>query len=92
MRERGSPPADISVVAAPPSTQQGQPVPVDDTQGAIRIAPPAAAPAPITGPLSQPTTRGQYTDPYAPGAAPPPGASTNSIGLLQSSPIAPVRN
>jgi hypothetical protein len=91
MRERGSPPPDISVAAAPPSDQLGQPVPVDDTQGAIRIAPPAAAPAPITGPVSQPTTRGQYTDPYAPGAAPPPGATNNSINLLQSSPLPPPR-
>ncbi len=91
MRERGSPPPDISLAAAPPSDQLGQPVPVDDTQGAIRIAPPAAAPAPITGPVSQPTTRGQYTDPYAPGAAPPPGAANNSINLLQSSPLPPPR-
>ena len=92
MRERGAPPPDISIAAAPPSDQQGQPVPVDDTQGAIRIAPPASAPAPIVGPSTQPTTRGQYTDPYAPGATPPPGANNNSIGLLQSSPIPPVGN
>ena len=92
MSQRGAPPPDISVAAAPPSDQQGQPVPVDNTPGAIRIAPPAAAPAPITGPSNQPTTRGQYTDPYAPGANPPPGASNNSIGLLQSSPIPPVQN
>jgi osmotically-inducible protein OsmY len=94
MRERGAPPADadISVAAAAPVDQQGQPVPVDTTQGAIRIAPPAAAPAPIVGPSIQPTTRGQYTDPYAPGAAPPPGASNNNIGLLQSSSIPPVSN
>ncbi|HOZ28745.1 MAG TPA: BON domain-containing protein [Hyphomonadaceae bacterium] len=90
MRERGSPPPDISVAAAPPSTQQGQPVPIDDTAGAIRIAPPASAPAPITGPSTQPTTRGQYTDPYAPGATPPPG-SNNNLGLLQSSPVPPPR-
>lgn len=89
MRERGSPPPDISVAAAPPSTQQGEPVPVDNTAGAIRIAPPAAAPAPITGPSTQPTTRGQYTDPYAPGAAPPPGASGNSLNVLQSSSLPP---
>ena len=92
MRERGSPPPEISVAAAPPSDQQGQPVPVDAIPSAISLAPPAEAPAPIVAPSAQPTTRGQYTDPYAPGAAPPPGANNNSIGLLQSSPIPPVKN
>jgi len=95
MRERGAPESapDISVAAAPLADQQGKPVVADPNQGAIRIAPPSAAPAPIVPPNSQPTTRGQYTDPYAPGAAPPPGAnSNNSIGLLQSSPIPPVQN
>lgn len=87
MRERGSPPPDISVATAPIVNEQGQAVPPDTTSGAIRIAPPAAAPAPIVP--SQPTTRGQYTDPYAPGAAPPPGASSNSIGLLNSSSLPP---
>jgi osmotically-inducible protein OsmY len=90
MRERGAPPPDISIAAAPPSDQQGQPIPVDTTAGAIRLAPAAAAPAPVTAPTSQPTTRGQYTDPYAPGATPPPG-SNNSDGL-QSSPVPPIRN
>ncbi|HPN06585.1 MAG TPA: BON domain-containing protein [Hyphomonadaceae bacterium] len=87
MRERGSPPPDISVATAPIVNEQGQTVQPDNTAGAIRIAPPAAAPAPIVP--SQPTTRGQYTDPYAPGAAPPPGASGNSIGLLNSSSLPP---
>jgi osmotically-inducible protein OsmY len=87
MRERGSPPPDISVATAPIVNEQGQTVQPDNTAGAIRIAPPAAAPAPIVP--SQPTTRGQYTDPYAPGATPPPGASNNSIGLLNSSSLPP---
>lgn len=89
MRERGSPPPDISIAVAPNVNEQGQTVPPDTTAGAIRIAPPASAPAPIVP--SQPTTRGQYTDPYAPGAAPPPGATNNSIGLLQSSSLPPPR-
>jgi osmotically-inducible protein OsmY len=87
MRERGSPPPDISVAAAPPSTAQGQPVPPDTTQGAIRLAPAAPDAAPIVGPDRTPTTRQQYGDPYAPGAAPPPGAN-NSLGL-QSTPLPP---
>jgi len=87
MHERGSPPPDISVATAPIVNEQGQTVQPDNTAGAIRIAPPAAAPAPIVP--SQPTTRGQYTDPYAPGATPPPGASNNSIGLLNSSSLPP---
>lgn len=82
MRERGSPPPDISVATAPIVNEQGQTVQPDNTAGAIRIAPPAAAPAPIVP--SQPTTRGQYTDPYAPGATPPPGANSNSNGLQSS--------
>jgi osmotically-inducible protein OsmY len=90
MRERGQPPPDISIAAAPPSDVQGQPIPVDAAQGPIRLAPAAGAPAPIVPPQSQPTTRGQYADPYAPGAAPPPGANTS--GGLQSSPIPPPRN
>lgn len=91
MRERGSPPPDISVAAAPPMDQQGQPVKVDDTQGAISLAPAAPKPAPIVEPQSQPVTRGQYGDPYAAGAAPPPGANGNTSGL-QSSPLPPVSN
>lgn len=93
MRGRGSPPPEISVAAAPPSDQQGQPIAVDPNPNAIRLAPPSGNPAPIVGPDAQPTTRGQYSDPYAPGATPPPGASSNNnVGLLQSSPIPPPRN
>jgi osmotically-inducible protein OsmY len=89
MRERGQPPPDISVAAAPPLDQQGQPVPVDTTAGAIKLAPASGTPAPIV--QTAPTTRAQYTDPYAPGATPPPGASGNTSGL-QSSPLPPPRN
>lgn len=91
MRERGAPPADISVAVAPTLNQQGQPVAVDDTRGAISIAPSGGQPAPIVPPQNQPTTRSQYGDPYAPGAAPPPGANGNTSGL-QSSPLPPVSN
>ncbi|MDZ4760969.1 MAG: BON domain-containing protein [Alphaproteobacteria bacterium] len=64
----------------------------DDSQ--VDIAPPADQPAPIVAPDRQPTRRGEYSDPYAPGAAPPPGASggganTNSLGL-ESAPMPPV--
>lgn len=90
MRERGQPPPDISLAGAPPSDQQGQPVAVDTSPGAIRLAPAAGAPAPIVQPNAAPTTRAQYTDPYAPGAAPPPGA--NNSGGLQSSPLPPPRS
>jgi osmotically-inducible protein OsmY len=91
MRERGSPPPDISVAAAPTLDSQGQLVPADNTQGAINIAPSAGKPAPIVPPQTQPTTRGQYGDPYAPGATPPPGSNSNTSGL-QSTPLPPVSN
>ena len=90
MREREQPPADISIAAAPPSDQQGQPIAVDTSPGAIKLAPVSGSPAPILQPDAQPTTRAQYTDPYAPGAAPPPG-SINSGGL-QSSPLPPPKS
>lgn len=91
MRERGSPPADISVAVAPALNQQGQPVAIDRTQGAINISPTSAKPAPIVQPQNQPATRGQYGDPYAPGATPPPGSNGNTSGL-QSSPLPPLSN
>jgi osmotically-inducible protein OsmY len=91
MRERGAPPPDISVAAAPMVNQQGQPVALDATQGAISIAPSATKPAPIVPPQSQPSTRSQYGDPYAPGAPPPPGSNGNTSGL-QSSPLPPLSN
>lgn len=82
MRQRGAPPPDISVAESPPPP---------DTAGApIRIAPAPGAPAPIVPPENSPTTRGAYTDPYAPGATPPPAASSNSLGL-QTAPLPPVR-
>jgi osmotically-inducible protein OsmY len=81
---------------APPTTQaavqqQAQP-PVEqpDQQGAIQIAPAADQGAPIVPPDRPPTTRGEYADPYAAGAAPPPGAANNSLGL-QSTPLPPAQ-
>jgi osmotically-inducible protein OsmY len=71
MRERGAPPVQTATSQVP-------------AQGAINIAPSADA-APIVPPDRPPTTRAQYGDPYAPGAAPPPGAN-NSGAALQSSP------
>lgn len=41
----------------------------------------------------QPTQRGQYRDPYAPGATPPPGAPGNLVGNsggLESAPLPPL--
>jgi osmotically-inducible protein OsmY len=58
--------------------------------GAVQIAPPAETAAPIVPPTQPPTTRAQYGDPYAPGAAPPPGASNNNLGL-QSAPLPPAQ-
>ena len=78
------------VAAAPPSDQQGQPVAVDASPGAIRLAPASGDPAPIVQPQTAPTTRAQYTDPYAPGAPPPP--ASNNSGGLQSSPLPPPRS
>jgi len=81
VRERGAPPPDISVAESP------QP---QDTQNApIRLAPAPTAPAPIVPPDNSPTTRQNYSDPYAPDAAPPPGAGNNSLGL-ESRPLPPV--
>jgi osmotically-inducible protein OsmY len=91
MRERGQPPPDISIAAAPPSDEQGQPIAVDTTRGAISLAPSSSRPAPVEAPKAQPTTRAQYSDPYAPGAAPPPGSNGNRSGL-QSSPLPPLKN
>lgn len=79
MRDRSRPPV-MTQTASP----QGQ-VP---TQGAIQIAPASEQAAPIVPPERPPTTRGQYGDPYATGAAPPPGASNNSLGL-ESAPLPP---
>ncbi len=91
VRERGTPP-DISVAASQLTDQQGQPVANDPQAGQpIRIAPASSAPAPIVQPDAQPTSRGQYSDPYAPGATPPPGSTGNSSGL-ESTQLPPVRN
>jgi osmotically-inducible protein OsmY len=58
--------------------------------GPVEIAPAAEQAAPIVPPAQPPTTRAQYRDPYAPGAAPPPGASSNDIGL-QTAPLPPAQ-
>jgi osmotically-inducible protein OsmY len=58
--------------------------------GAVQIAPSAETAAPIVPPAQAPTTRAQYGDPYAAGAAPPPGASNNDLGL-QSAPLPPAQ-
>lgn len=71
MRERGAPQVQTANTSPP-------------AQGAISIAPSSDA-APIVPPEKPPTTRAQYGDPYAPGAAPPPGAN-NAGAALQSSP------
>jgi osmotically-inducible protein OsmY len=91
MRERAGPPPDISVAAAPPSDQQGVPVADPSAGQPINIAPSSGPAAPIVSPSQSPTTRGQYSDPYAPGAAPPPGSNGNTGGL-QTVPLPPVRN
>jgi osmotically-inducible protein OsmY len=56
--------------------------------GAVQIAPEVETAAPIVAPDRPPTTRAQYGDPYVAGAAPPPGASNNDIGL-QTAPLPP---
>ena len=76
MRERGVP---------PPPIEQAQGVTREET---LAGAPASQTPAPIVPPARPPTTRGQYTDPYAPGAAPPPGSRNNSYGL-ESTPLPP---
>lgn len=91
MRERAGPPPEISVAAAPPSDEQGRPVADPSAGQPINIAPSSGAAAPVVAPSQSPTTRGQYTDPYAPGATPPPGANGNTSGL-QTVPLPPVKN
>jgi osmotically-inducible protein OsmY len=73
--------------AVPPALQAG--IPASRPQEAVEIAPDAEAPAPIV-PERQPTQRGGYSDPYAPGSLLPPGAGSNSSGL-QSSPLTPLQ-
>ena len=70
-----------------PATQAGGSAEFEQA-GAVQIAPAVETAAPIVAPDRPPTTRAQYGDPYAPGAAPPPGASNNDIGL-QSAPLPP---
>jgi osmotically-inducible protein OsmY len=91
MRERVGPPPEISVADAPTSDQQGQPIAVDTTKGAIQLAPPSGAPAPVVKPDQSPNTRNAYGDPYAPGATPPPGSNGNTQGL-KSTPVPPLKN
>jgi osmotically-inducible protein OsmY len=81
MRDRGQSP--VLTQAAPPQQQMQE-----AASGAIQIAPAAEQAAPIVPPERPPTTRGQYGDPYATGAAPPPGASSNTLGL-ESAPLPP---
>jgi osmotically-inducible protein OsmY len=75
MRERGAPIEQAQAEQRP-------------AEAPVAIAPPAEQAAPIVPPERPPTTRGQYTDPYAAGAKPPPGARDNNIGL-QSAPLPP---
>ena len=71
--------------------ETGRPVTDPSAGQPINIAPSSGAPAPIVPPAQSPTTRGQYSDPYAPGAAPPPCSNGNSVGL-QTVPLPPVAN
>jgi osmotically-inducible protein OsmY len=57
--------------------------------GPVQIAPPADTAAPIVPPDRQPTTRQNYSDPYANGATPPPGRNTSNG--LTSQPLPPVQ-
>lgn len=70
------------------SPQYAEPQQTDEAP--IQIAPPSDEPAPIVPPSRPPVTRGEYKDPYASGSSPPPGASSNSLGL-QSSPLPPAK-
>jgi osmotically-inducible protein OsmY len=72
MRDRAAP---VEFAAPPAEAAPG-----------VALEPAAQQPAPIVPPTRAPTTRGQYGDPYAPGATPPPGSSSNSGGL-ESQPI-----
>jgi osmotically-inducible protein OsmY len=83
----------VKVVSYVKMRERGAPAPIEQAQAeqrpqATAIEPAAETPAPIVPPDRPPTTRGQYTDPYAPGAAPPPGARNNNFGL-QSAPLPP---
>jgi osmotically-inducible protein OsmY len=77
-------------------TRAASPVQAGD-RAPDRTLQPSGAPSPIHPDyqepsqivVSEPTTRGQYSDPYAPGATPPPGASNNASGL-ESSPLPPL--
>ncbi|HVY87630.1 MAG TPA: BON domain-containing protein [Hyphomonadaceae bacterium] len=85
IRQKGQPSADLQAADA---SQPAAAAPASSAP--INIAPSADA-APIVPPDKPPTTRAQYGDPYAPGAAPPPGAKNNSGGL-QSAPLPPARS
>lgn len=82
IRERVGPPPEISVAASPQTAGDAQNAP-------ISLAPSPTTPAPIVPPDNSPTQRRDYTDPYAPGTQPPPGARSDDIGL-QSRPLPPV--
>lgn len=85
MRERAAPTTQAAVQQpGPPPVQQ----PGLQPGATAQIDPPADQAAPIVPPDRPPTTREQYKDPYEPGAAPPPGASNNSLGL-ESAPLPP---
>lgn len=85
MRTRG---AASTQAAAEPAPGQPASQPIDLTQGSRPED--NQAPAPIVPPDHSPTTRAQYGDPYAPGAAPPPG-SNNKPSSLQSAPLKPLQ-
>ncbi len=87
MRERGSPSPEISVAAAPPSDQQGQPVPVDTNpkRHPHRPSPPKRL-RPSSRRLPSRPRAASTPTPMLPAPHPPPGANNNSINLLQSSP------
>jgi hypothetical protein len=74
----------------PPTTQAGAQTEFQQA-GAVQIAPPVETAAPILPPDRPPTTRAQYGDPYAPGAAPPPGANNNNDIGLQTAPLPPAQ-
>lgn len=69
-------------------TYQTAPPPVAEP---LAGGPPDQAPAPIVAaePSRPPAVRPTYADPYAPGAAPPPGARSSNSGI-SSTPLDPV--
>lgn len=80
------PTEELAGAPARPTTEQR----LDTSQkGPVQIAPASDTAAPIVPPERPPATRQGYSDPYAPGATPPPGA--DSRNSLQSSPLPPIQ-